>query len=129
MTRKRKWLLIGAAVVLVGIGLGAYFLFNRSGTDHITLSQLKAQGESLNGQLLRVAGKVDPTSINWDARARVLRFALTDNSGNRLNVVYRGVPPDGFQPGVALAVEGVYQAGSEFEAFNFPTRSLCNVCH
>ena len=127
--RRRKWLLVVAVVLAVGLGYVAYTLFIHSGADYLTVSELKSQVESLHDQQVRVGGKVAPGSINWDDKAQVMSFVLADDRES-LAVVYEGIVPDNFKPGADLVVEGRYRPDSIFEALSFGSRrSVCNVCH
>jgi cytochrome c-type biogenesis protein CcmE len=111
------------------MGYAVYSLFIHTGSDYITVSEARAQAESLDGQQVRIGGMVGPGSIEWDSAAQVMKFTLTDSS-NRLDVLYKGVVPDSFKPGVDLVVEGKYNSDGVFEALSFGGgRSLCSFCH
>lgn len=119
------------AGIIVGILLVstlAYLALPPAGEEDLTPAKLKAQGNSVSGASLRVKGKVAAGSVQWDSQNRVMRFALTDGQ-ETLKIVYRGMVPDNFKPGAELVVEGRYAPDAEFEALNFPSRSLCNWCH
>jgi cytochrome c-type biogenesis protein CcmE len=128
LSKRRIWSLIAAVLLLGGLGYGALSLFIHSESDNITVSEAKSQARSLSGQRVRVGGRVEPGSIDWDAETQVMRFTLTD-SRSSLDVVYRGVVPDHFKPGAELVVEGRYTPSGELEALSFPTRSVCSLCH
>ncbi len=129
MRKRRRWFLILVVVLVVGLSYVAYSLFIHGGVDYLTVSELKSQVESLPGQQVRVGGKVVPGSINWDDKARVMRFALTDDRES-LAIVYEGIVPDNFKPGADLVVEGRYRPDDVFEAASFGSRrSLCSLCH
>jgi len=126
---RKRWLLVAAVVVAVGLGYFAYSRMTQSRPDNLTVSELKTQVASLNDQHLIVEGKVAPGSINWDDQAKVIRFTLTDDR-ERLTVVYQGVVPDYFEPGVDLIVVGKYRPDNTFEASSIGRPgSLCNACH
>ncbi len=127
--RKRRWLLVIAVVLALGLSYVAYSLFIHSGTDYLTVSELKSQAESLPDQQVRVGGRIAPGSINWDDKAKVMRFALTDDRES-LAIVYAGIVPDSFKPGADLVVEGKYRPDDVLEALSFGSRrSLCSFCH
>lgn len=126
---KKKWRLVIALVVGIGLIYGGWTLFAHSGTDYITVSQFKAQLDSLRERQVSVGGKVAPGSVSWDDKARVTRFAITDGK-ERLLVSYQGMVPDTFKPGDDLVVKGKYRADNVLEAVSFGrSRSLCNICH
>ena len=113
----------------MGVSYASYWLFSHNGADSLTVSELRSQAESLYDQQLRVEGKVVPGSIDWDDKAQVVRFVLTDNKGS-LSVVYRGIVPDNFKPGADLITEGKYNPDGVFEALSFGSpRSVCSFCH
>lgn len=122
-------ILIVAIMIIAGIGYTAYLLFSHEGAGSLTVSELRSQAESLHDQRLKVEGRVASGSIDWDDKAQIISFVLTDEK-ETLAVVYRGIAPDGFKPGVELIVEGRYTADGTFEALDFGNdRSFCAVCH
>lgn len=126
---RRKWLLVLMAVVVIGLAYAGYALFVHTGTEYLTVSEVKSQADSLYGRKTRVEGKVVHGTIDWDSASRTLRFALADN-GERLEVVFQGIAPDEFRPGAELIVEGKYRSDGVFEATGFGTRrSICSLCH
>ncbi len=129
MGKRGKWLLAIAAVLALGLSYLGYSLFIHSGADYLTVNELKAQAESLYGQQVRVGGRVAPGSIDWDDKSGVMRFVLTDDRES-LAIVYKGIVPDSFKPGVDVVVVGKYRPDDVFEALSFSSRrSLCNFCH
>ncbi len=127
--RKRTWLVIAVIVLVVGIGYTGYILFAHGGDDSLTVSELKLQAESIDGQRVSVRGQVVPGSISWDEKAQVITFALTDDKSS-LDIAYKGIVPDNFKPRAELVVEGEYRIDGIFEAQSFSRpRSLCILCH
>lgn len=130
MNRKRIIGMATLAVIIVGLIVG-FKLFTAPGApggmpEHITIAQ--AIGSA--GQAVRVGGDVIPGSISWDNASGSLRFMLT-GEGDRMPVVYQGLAPNDFKPGVPLVVEGSYALNGVFEATSLTTRSspLCKACH
>ncbi len=129
MRKKKRWFLVAAVVLALGLSYTAYSLVIHTGADYLTISELKSQAESLYDQQMRIGGKVAPGSINWDDEVQVMRFVLTDDRES-LTIVYKGIVPDNFKPGADLVVEGKYYPDDTFEALNFGSgRSFCNLCH
>ena len=129
MRKRGRWLLVAAVVLAVGLGYVAYSLFIHSGTENLTVSALRSQGESLYDRQLRVEGKVAAGSINWDEKSKIMRFTLTDDKES-LTIVYQGFVPENFKPGAELVVEGRYRTDGVLEASSFGSRrSVCNLCH
>ena len=127
--RRRTWFIIAVLVLVVGVGYAAYLLFSHKGADSLTVSELRSQAEFLHDQHLRVEGRVAPGSVDWDDKAQVMRFVLTDDNES-LHIVYKGIVPDNFKPGADLVVEGRHRPDGVFEALSFGSRrSLCSFCH
>ncbi len=102
-----KKLIIGVAL---GVGLLIYLLatgLGGSSVYYITVSELKAQGPSIYGKTVRVAGRVVEGSIQWDPQTMTLTFEIADESG-KLPVVYHGPRPDMLRDGAEAVVEGRY---------------------
>lgn len=116
-------------ILVVGLGYAAYLLLQHTEARSLSVSELKFQAASFYSQQVRVEGRIAPGSTDWNDKAQVIRFALTDEKES-LTVVYQGVVPDTFKPGAELVVEGVYRPDGTFEALGFGRRrSLCNLCH
>lgn len=128
---RRKYILIIigllAAVVLAH---PLFAMFWSGGTDSLTISELKEKGEAMYGQQIEIKGRVEPTSVSWDATTRVLGFVLSDDR-ERVGVFYNGVAPDSFKPGAKLAVEGEYTTAGVIEARTLGEKRspFCNICH
>ena len=90
---------------------------------------LKSQADSTIGQSVRVLGKVVPGSIKWDDKGKTIRFILADGRES-LTIVYNGIVPDSFKPGVELIAEGRYHTDDILEAVSLANpRPFCSVCH
>lgn len=105
MSKHHIKLSIGAAVVVAAV---AYLMF--SGTTastafFLTIPELQARAASLQGEAVRVAGKVTDDPIQWDVRNLALAFTMGDAT-YRIPVQYKGVKPDMFQVGADVIVEG-----------------------
>ena len=95
------------------------------------VEEVGARQAEYQGQALRVAGRVKPGSISWDARTLTLAFAITsipdpDASGIQsaaavrpasFHIVCIGQPkPDMFAEGRDVIVEGRLRPGNEIAA-------------
>lgn len=126
---KKRWLMLVVIILVAGLSYLAYFLLSHQGGDPLTVSELKTQAKSVYQQSVRVKGRVAPGSVAWDNKAQVITFALTDEA-NSLDVVYQGLVPDEFKPGVELVLEGEYRPDGTFEARRFgQPKSVCRLCH
>ncbi len=118
-----------ASVAALGLIYGAYTVFIHGGADSLTVSQFRAEAASLQEQTVKVKGKVVSGSVNWNEGTKTIEFVLTD-SRESLSVVYSGVVPDHFKPGVEIEVMGKYRPDDVFEARSFGgQRALCAICH
>jgi cytochrome c-type biogenesis protein CcmE len=83
---------------------------------HLSVGELLARGEEAYEEEVRVGGMVIPGSVNQEPASQTLRFEITDDAGNTLPVVYRGVVPDAFKPDADVVVEGALDPSGAFEA-------------
>lgn len=129
---KRKPIIVVAVMVVmvaaIVIGIKAFTAPGAPGgmPEHIIVAQAMADG---SGTVVKVGGDIVPGSISWDNASGSLRFTLT-GGGASMPVVYRGLAPGEFKPGLALVVEGVYAAGVfEATSLTITTSPLCKTCH
>ena len=115
MKRTRGLVLAGVCVVL---GAFAYLLWG--GIDgnivyFLTPSELMAKGADGYDAPVRVGGMVQDGSVNWDKDKLELRFNVTD--GQTVIPVYsKGAPPQMFQAGIGVVLEGKYQRSGVFHS-------------
>ena len=84
-----------AVVATSGLREGAVYYYTPS----------EISGPSASDRPIRVAGRVQPGTVRWDARRGVLRFMLTDGKAS-VPVVNASAPPDLFRAGRDAVVEG-----------------------
>lgn len=104
---------IAALVVVTAIGYLIYTGFQSTSVYYLTVTELKARSASPLGSSLgqvRVAGVVQDGSIQRTANTSTIHFTVTDDGGT-LPVVYSGLVPDIFGPGIQVVVEGRYTDG------------------
>lgn len=114
--RKRRRLPISFLLAGVAI-LGAviYLVYANTQSNavyYMTVAELQHCTTCLS-QSVRVAGVVQPGSIVQDSQQ--VQFVMTD-SGKSLHVVYNGILPDIFRPGITVVVEGRYSGSGPFQA-------------
>lgn len=109
----KRWQL--AIVALVIVGAIGYLVYNGLGTNvyYQTVSEL--QGGNAHGQQIRLAGNVVDGSIVREDDSGMVRFSVAD-AGGILPVIYKGVVPDIFGPGIEVVVEGKYNPSTGFTA-------------
>ena len=105
MTKQHVKLAVGVVVIVAAI---AYMMF--SGTTetsvyYLTVAEIRQQLATLQGEPIRVAGKVTGDPIQWNVRNLSLAFVIGEGQ-DRIAVRYKGVKPDMFQPGADVIVEG-----------------------
>ena len=122
--RKRlplSFIIAGLAI----LGAIAYLVYANTRTDavyYLTVSELKNCTSAVcTSQSVRVAGVVQPGSIVRDDQTQTVRFVIADG-GQSLPVVYSGIVPDIFQPGITVVVEGHYTGHSPFQAQTLLTK-------
>lgn len=122
MLKKRQFL-IGGVIVFLAIGYLAYAGFQSSATYYYTVSELAAQKSSVNGENVRVNGRVAAGSVDQDTKERTLRFTIVDVVGeDSLPVVYRGIAPDTFKAGRDVVIEGYLNSAGVFQANTILTK-------
>jgi cytochrome c-type biogenesis protein CcmE len=108
-----RWSLLAAGVAIAGAII--YLVIANTGASaryYMTVSELRAC-HACAAQIVRVAGNVQAGSVVRDGATQTLRFSVIDASAPAagLPVVYGGVVPDVFKPGVQVVVEGKLQNG------------------
>lgn len=115
MKKTRGLVIAGVAVVL---GAFAYLLWG--GLDgnivyFLTPSELMAKGSEGYDAPVRIGGMVQDGSVQWDKERLELRFNVTD--GNAVIPVYsKGAPPQMFQAGIGVVLEGKFQRTGVFHS-------------
>ena len=114
--RTFRWSFIVAGVLIAGAVLYLVLANTRSSAEYyMTMSELQHCTTCVT-QTVRVAGEVEPSSIQRNAKTQVLRFTMTDGK-LALPVVYNGIVPDAFNAGLTVVVEGHMEQGV-FQAKN-----------
>jgi cytochrome c-type biogenesis protein CcmE len=103
-------LIIGLIIVLIvqaTVSTGAYYL---------TVSEIQEQVPGINGQRVRVSGPVVDGSEDWNPQEITLRFAISDETGAQLPIVFYGPRPDNFQRAAEAIIEGEMTSEGAFKA-------------
>jgi cytochrome c-type biogenesis protein CcmE len=112
MTRKQKRLAViagGMSFILVAVLL-VMFAFSRSVAYFYMPGDL-AKTPVAPGTRIRLGGLVGSGSV-LRGEGSVVRFAVTDPSGEIVNVRYQGILPDLFREGQGVVTEGTFETGS-----------------
>lgn len=105
MSNQHVKLSIGVVIIVASV---AYLIFSGSTGStmyFLTVPEVQQKLGALQGEAVRVAGKVTEDPIDWDVRSLSLGFVMGDGQ-SRIPVRYKGVKPDMFQTGVDVIVEG-----------------------
>ena len=96
-----------ALIVQATVTTGAYYM---------TVSELNNAGPGIVGERVRVSGNVVDGSEDWNAQEITLRFAIDEESGAQLPIVFFGPRPDNFQRAASAIVEGQLLPDGTFQA-------------
>lgn len=99
--------LIVVLIVQATVSTGAYYL---------TVSELHQRVPSIYGERVRVSGTVVDGSEDWNAQEVTLRFAISDEDGSQLPIVFYGPRPDNFQRAASAIIEGELLSDGSFQA-------------
>ncbi|GAA3115089.1 cytochrome c maturation protein CcmE [Rhizobium viscosum] len=112
MTRKQKRLAViagGMSFILVAVLL-VMFAFSQSVAYFYMPGDLVSNPVA-PGTRIRLGGLVGEGSV-LRGEGSVVRFAVTDPSGQIVNVRYQGILPDLFREGQGVVTEGSFETGS-----------------
>lgn len=122
---QRRKFLIGGIVLVLAFGLLIYQGIANAGVYYLTVGEYLALDEEEATKQVRIGAKVQAGSVSYDAKTSTLRFSVVDDESGTasLPVVYRGVVPDSFEPGVEVVIEGnSATVGGQFEAKTLLTK-------
>jgi cytochrome c-type biogenesis protein CcmE len=112
-----KYLKFGAVtlVILVSLGYLAYTGVEESKSYYVTIKELRGMGNAAYSKRLRVAGNVQPGSIQ--RKGTQVDFVLVEQ-GESLPVVYNGTeaPPDTFKDDSQALADGNFGRDGIFHA-------------
>jgi cytochrome c-type biogenesis protein CcmE len=113
MTRKQKRLVVifGGMSFIIAAVLLVMFAFSRS-VAYFYMPANLASNPVPPDTRIRLGGLVGEGSI-VRGEGSVVRFAVTDPSGEIVNVRYQGILPDLFREGQGVVTEGTFEAGSK----------------
>lgn len=99
--------LISIVVATLAVsGMVIAFLSNAS--PYVTVAEAKASA----ADDLHVAGSLDKATLESDARARMVRFTLIDEKGDRMPVVYTGEPISNMGEATKIVAVGKCEEGT-----------------
>lgn len=122
--RRRKRLpisfILGGLAILGAVIYLIYANTQANAAFYLTVSELKSCTTCAT-QSVRVAGVVQAGSVVNNEQNQQISFVIAD-SGQSLPVVYSGIVPDIFGPGITVVVEGHYTGTGPFQAQTLLTK-------
>ncbi|OGQ05826.1 MAG: hypothetical protein A2W61_06850 [Deltaproteobacteria bacterium RIFCSPLOWO2_01_44_7] len=115
--QKKNWVSLGFALAIIVGGL-SYLIFGKLEKNivyFVTPTELLAKGDLAYDKPVRLGGTVKKGSIQWDAERVSLKFLLSDGS-KEISIVSYETPPQMFQEGMGVVVEGKLLKTSSFQA-------------
>ncbi len=112
---KKIKFIVGGGLVALAVLYLIYAGISSNSAYFLTVDELNAKGDSIYDRTVRVAGKVDAETIDFDNRDLILSFDVTSDTGERLPVVFNGPKPDQMREGAEAIIEGKYN-GESFQA-------------
>ena len=107
--QRRIWWAVGSVLVLAFLAYG-YTAFKSNLTPYVSFSEAMEKHSKV-----QVAGKLVCGSSAWHEDTSELVFAITDDSGARMPVRYRGVKPANFEEATQVVAIGSWN-GKAFDA-------------
>jgi len=108
--------IVGGIVILAAVIYLVYANTQATAAYYMTVAELR-HCTNCTTQAVRVAGIVQKGSIVRNDAKQEVSFRIADGSGSQpLSVVYSGVIPDIFAPGIQVVVEGHYSGQGAFQA-------------
>ena len=107
--------LLGAFVIFAAVGFFIFSSLQGNQQYFLTLSEMKAKGDSVTKQSVRVGGNLAPDTTHIDTKAVTAQFSITDGA-NVLPVVYTGILPDTFEKSTQVIAEGKLGSDGVFHA-------------
>ena len=111
----RKVITVLAAIAVLGGGVAIVASSMSSGVFSLSVQEVLASGDRLEGREFKVAGAVMPGSFSKDTTPFEWRFAVSDKEGRRLDCHYRGSVPDPFAEGREVILQGTRSAEGRME--------------
>jgi len=122
--RRRKRLpisfILGGLAILGAVIYLIYANTQANAAFYLTVSELRSC-TTCAAQSVRVAGVVQAGSVVNNEQSQQISFVIVD-SGQSLPVIYSGIVPDIFGPGITVVVEGHYTGTGPFQAQTLLTK-------
>jgi cytochrome c-type biogenesis protein CcmE len=103
--QRRIWYAVGAVLVVAFLAYGTTS-FKSNLTPYVSFEEA-----SRSGKKVQVAGGLVENSTEYLDASEELRFAMVDEEGHTLTVLYNGVKPGNFEEAVQIVAVGSYSEG------------------
>ncbi len=107
----------GGLIILAAIAYVTFTSFQSNAVYYYTLKEFNGLNTKMSGQMVRVNGPLDKSTIQQDQKNLILKFNMKDGD-IVLPVVYHGVAPDTLKTGESVVAEGRLDANGVFQADN-----------
>ena len=95
---------IAITVVVIAAGVGLWSLIGGGGvTPYVGFTEARAAGSNV-----QVMGEILPTGTDYDPTEGTFSFFITDDTGDRMKVVYGGTVPGNFDQATSVVCIGRY---------------------
>ena len=108
--------IIGGALVVALIVILIVQATVSTGAYYLTVSEVNERVPGIYGERVRVSGTVVDDSEDWNAQEVTLRFAINDEFGAQLPIIFFGPRPDNFQRAASAIIEGEMLPDGNFQA-------------
>ena len=130
MGAKPSKFLVGALLIVSAVGYLIYTGIQETKVYYFTMDEFLLKKAALANEDIRVAGRVQAGSIQWDPAALNLTFVLTpieqestpvEVTQAGVSVSYQGILPDMFAEGRDVIIEGLYTPEQQLVASTIMT--------
>ncbi len=114
---------VAIGIVVIGGGIGYFMVqaMQSSWAYYLSVDDFFTAGAAIQEHSFRLAGRVQPGSVERDLEHVMLRFTLA-GARAQLPVRYKGVTPDNFAEDREVVVEGRLGTDGVFQADTLMTR-------
>jgi cytochrome c-type biogenesis protein CcmE len=131
---KNAKFVVGIVLIVGAIGYLIASAVKSTSEYYLTVNEVQGRLSELQDETFRVAGRVEPGTISWDAQTLTLAFAITSlpkeaakatapSDPVSFRVISRGEPkPDMFAANRDVIVEGRFGRGGVIEASQVLTK-------
>ena len=112
---KKTKFIVGGVIVALAVVYLIYTGVQSSSAYFLTIDELYAKGTAIENRTVRVTGKVDEATINFNNRDLILTFEVTSDTGQQMPVIFNGPKPDQMRQDADAILEGKYD-GTTFTA-------------